>query len=232
MSVLTLDSLVSIGENHVSYGGNKYFRRNAHKVELCSHGRKKEPLLAVNYMSVSAKIARRHLENVPIKSDGPIEVNWSEVTEDEFNQWGSLKFFGMNASAAETVTLQTATQQNLKLMCFWINENPLIKCLNNDANSVRQAMADEGKDARIVSSILIITDAQLAEHFASHSATSLTVTGDAADFGITAGTGRVGSRTINLVEGTALAYGLRRVGKWSKGKSQIERMEHDWFSFG
>jgi len=90
MSVLTLDSLVSIGENHVSYGGNKYFRRNAHKVELCSHGRKKEPLLAVNYMSVSAKIARLHLENVPIKPDGPTDVNWSDVTSDDFTPWRSL----------------------------------------------------------------------------------------------------------------------------------------------
>ena len=55
MSVLTLDSLVKIENNYVSYGGNKYFRRNAHRMELCSHGRKKASAISVNYMSISAK---------------------------------------------------------------------------------------------------------------------------------------------------------------------------------
>ncbi|MEM7522418.1 MAG: hypothetical protein AAF360_01385 [Pseudomonadota bacterium] len=232
MSSLTLDSLVDIGENHVTYDGNKYFRRNAQRIELCSHGRKKEPLFGVNYMSVSAKIARRHLEKTPVKIYGPIEVNWSVLSEEELNQWGGLKFFGFNAAAADTFTLRTAVEQSLKLMCVWINETPLINCLNRDAGKVREEMADEGKDARIASSILIVTEARLAEHFATQSSTSLTVDAMNADIGITAGTGRVGSKTIRLAAGTTFAYGLHKVKKWKKGKEEIDSLEDDWFSFG
>ncbi|MDW3224921.1 MAG: hypothetical protein R8G34_18895 [Paracoccaceae bacterium] len=232
MSVLTLDSLVDIGENHVSYHGNKYFRRNADRVELGSHGRKKDSVLSVNYMSISAKIARRHLETVPINVGDPIGVNWSETSQDSLSHWGGLKFFGMNSEIATSFDHRTAETQRLKLMCIWINEDPLKKCLNYDANTVRENMAEEGKDARIVSSLLIVADTHLAEHFATHSSDALTMKAKDADLAITAGTGRVGSKTIRLAAGTCFAYGLHKPKKWTKGKDQIERLEDDWFSFG
>lgn len=231
MTVLTLSSLVDIRDNYVSYGGNKYFRRGAERIELCSHGRKQTPMIGANYMSVSAKIARHHLEDVAINVGDPIEVNWSEVTQDELDQWGSLSFFGINAEAAEGFDLRTAQRQNLKLMCIWINETPLINCLNRDANAVRNDMADEGKDARIVSSILVATDTLLANHFASHSSSPLTVSAFDSELGITAGTGRLGSKTIRLAEGTTFAYGLHKVRRWSKRKEQIEELADDWFAY-
>lgn len=232
MSGLTLDSLVEIRKHHVRYGGNKYFRRNAHRVEICSHGRKKSSAVTVNYMSVSAKIARHHLETVPIKVDGPIEVNWSETTQEDLNHWGSLKFFDVNAEVADGFDHQTAVSQRLKLMCFWINETPLKDCLNNRADRVRDEMAAEGNDARIASSILVVASSQLAEHFATYSSTSLTLNSMSTDIGITAGSTRLSSQTIRLAEGTTFAYGLHKPKKWSKGKAQIEQLEDDWFSFG
>ena len=145
MSVTFMDRTVDIGENHVTYDGNKYFRRNAQRVELGSHGRKQAPAFGVKYMSVSAKIARRHLERRPVKVGAPVEVDWSVVTEEELNQWGGLKFFGMDAEVADTFDHRTATEMRLKLVCIWINENPLTKCLNEDAIAVRDSMAEEGK---------------------------------------------------------------------------------------
>ena len=68
MSSMTIDSMVDLKQNYVEYGGNKYFRRNAHKIALCSHGRKSDSVLATNYMQITAKIANRHLENVIWKS--------------------------------------------------------------------------------------------------------------------------------------------------------------------
>jgi hypothetical protein len=232
MAALSLDSFVNFGENHIEYDGNKYFRRNAGSVELGSHGRMKKPAFGVNYMSVSAKIARRHLENRPIKVGDPIEVNWSSVTDEELNQWGILKFFGVTAGVADTFNQQTAIDHNLKLVRVWINENPLTKCLNEDADAVRESMAKEGKDARVVSSILILMDSDLATHFASQSDASITVSSISSDLGISAGTGRVGTKTIQLTPGTTIGYGLHKVKKWTKNKEQIDRLEDEWFSFG
>lgn len=231
MSEFIIDELVSIKPNHVGYDGYKYFRKGANKIHLGSHGRKQASPLSVNYMSVSGRIARRHLENVPIKSYGPIEVNWQDATTSDLGQSGMLKFFGLDTSVVHGVDKETAQAQSLKLMNFWINQNPLKNCLNNDANTVRNSMAEEGKDARVVSSILVIMEAQLAEFFSTQSSTSLTANGTDGELGITAGNSRAASKTITLANGTTFAYGLHKA-KWRNGKSEIKELEDDWFSFG
>ncbi len=233
MSSLVIDDLVTIKKNHIVFGGNKYFRRNAHKIVLCCHGRKSDSALTANYMQVTAKIANRHLETVPIKTSSPIEVDWTEISQKDLNLEVAPKFFGFDTEIAQDFDQTLAEQQHLKLMCFWINEGPLKKCLNNKANAVRNAMAAEGKDARIVSSILVAMDIKLAEHFSTHSATSLTVS-DMGDeiLGITAGSGRVGSKTIQMAEGSTFCYGLHKVKGWRNSKTEIKQLEDDWFSFG
>lgn len=232
MSSFTIDSIVDFKENHITYDGNKYFRRNADKIVLGCHGQKRPGPLSVNYMSVTAKIANRHLENVPIKVSDPIEVDWEEVSSKELNPSGKLKFFGFDTDLASNFNQTLAVQQNLKLMCFWINEGPLKKCLNNDANAVRNAMAAEGKDARIVSSILVAMEIKLAEHFSTNSTTSLTVSDMNGSLGITAGTGRIGSKTIQLVDDATIGYGLSKVKGWKDSKGEIKQLQEDWFSFG
>ena len=227
MSELTIDSLVSIKKNHVKYSGNKYFRRNAHVVELGGYGRKKTEALSVNYLSVSGRIAKRHFEKIPLKSAGPIEVNWHDVSRSDLGQTANLKFFGFDTEQASAFDLIDAEAQRLKLMCFWVNENPL----NNDANAVRENMAEEGKDARVVSSILVAMDTRLAEFFSSQSTVSLDGSDPDTALGITAGTGYVGSKTIRLVGDTTIAYALQRP-KWRNRKSEIDQLEDDWFSFG
>lgn len=232
MSDFIIESVVDIKKNHVSFDRDKYFRRSAHKMELCSYGRKHASAIEVNYMSVSGKIARQHLETVPIQTYGPIEVNWMEVTQEDLYQGVSLKYFGFNTDVSHTFDQVTAQKQGIRLMSFWIEEDPLKKCLNKHAHAVRKAMAEERKDARIVSSILVAMDTRLAEHFSSQSETSMTVSGEAEHLEITAGSGRTDRKSIQLAPDTTFAYGLHKVKKWTNGKSEIKQLEDDWFSFG
>ena len=135
----------------------------------------------------------------------------------------------LRAEVASGFDKRDAERMKLKLVSIWINENPLKNCLNQDANSVREAMAKEGNDARIASSILVATTAELAQEFASSASGSVTVSALGNEIGVSVGSGKSGTTTIRLAENTTFAYGLHKVKKWSKGKTQIEDLEDDWY---
>ena len=233
MSSLVIDDLVSIKKNHIVFDRNKYFRRSAHKMELCNYGRKSDSVLTANYMQITGKMAKQHLESVPIETIGPFKVDWTDISQKDLKLDVAPKFFGFDTEIALEFDKTLAEQMQFELMCFYINERPLRICLNDKANVVRNEMAAEGKDARIVSSILVAMDIKLAEHFSTHSAASLTASKMSEKIlGITAGTGRVGSKTIQITPGVALGYGLHKVKGWRKSKTEIKQLEDDWVSFG
>ncbi|MBM4255171.1 MAG: hypothetical protein FJ147_04655 [Deltaproteobacteria bacterium] len=51
-----------VTEHYLEFGGMKYFRENAHNVEMCSYGEKKDPIGPRVYLDVQNKIKPEYLE--------------------------------------------------------------------------------------------------------------------------------------------------------------------------
>ncbi|MBT8410508.1 MAG: hypothetical protein KJP02_01750 [Octadecabacter sp.] len=222
---------VKITKHKFSYGGLGYFRTNAHLVELGSHGQKKDPIGAKAYIDPAGKIRASHLASRPIKIS-TVTIDWADVKSSDFDAGATLKFLGLGRKHGVSFDLADARSAKLKLMNFSIAENPLKRCLNNDADTVRRSMAEEGNDARLVGETWIAMEAELAEHIETNWSTghSWEALGNSLD--LTVSGGRHGSQTVTLGPGTCFAYKLYKVKKWSKGKESIEDLEADYKGMG
>jgi hypothetical protein len=100
----------------------------------------------------------------------------------------------------------------------------------NADRPARNQMADEGNDARIVSEIWMVVEAELAEHFKTYGSTSAGVEIKAikGDAQLTVSGGKQGSQSIVLSKGTTFAYRLHKVNDWNKGKTRVEGVEDDY----
>lgn len=207
------------------YGGLKYFRGNAHLLEMGSYGKKKDPVGAKAFLNPQNKVKRDCLVN-RIKKGKPVDIDWAQTNEADVEANGSLQAFGLDANAATSFSYSKTKKAKLKLFNLSIDEGPLKSMLNNDANGARKYLADEGKDGRIISEVWVVMEADLAEHF--DTSASIMVSSKAADLNITAKGGKYGTQNIQLSNGTTFAYKLHKIKKWNKGKTKIEDMTADY----
>jgi hypothetical protein len=218
-----------ITTNYFEFGVHKYFRGNAHLVELGTYGEKKDPIGAKAYIDPQNKVKREYLVN-RVSRGQPVGINWSQTTAATLEVNGPIKVFGLNLSVAASYDYKKVASANLKLYNLSIAEGPLKAMLNNDAGGARKYLAEEGKDGRIVSEVWVVMEAELAEHFDTSS--SLVVTEQNVDLRVTAKGGKHGTQTITLSSGTTFAYKLHKVKDWNKDKTRIEDMEADYKGMG
>lgn len=223
---------INITDHYFQYGALKYFRTNAHLVELATFGEKKDPIGAKAYLDPQGKIKASHLAERPIKISPSISIDWDDVKEKDLEGGAVLKFLGLGRKHGVSFDYKKAKSAKLKLLSISIDEGPLTRCLNNDADIVRNAMADEGNDARIASETWFVVEAELAEHIDANFSTNheWSAFGNSIDLTVTGG--KHGSQTITLGAGSTFAYKLHKVKKWNKDKTRIEDMEADYKGFG
>lgn len=222
---------VKITDHYFKHGGLKYFRGNAHLVELGTHGEKKDPIGAKAYLDPNGKIKASHLADRPIKKS-TVDINWSSVKKADLEGDAVLKFFGLGRSHAVSFDYAKAKKADLQLINFSIAETPLKRCLNNDANTVRNSLADEGSDGRVVSEVWVVVEAELAEHVESNWGTGHSWSFGSNTLDLSVSGGSVGTQTISIGTGTTFAYKMHKVKKWSKGKEEIEDLEADYKGMG
>ena len=216
-----------ITEHYFEFGGVKYFRENAHNVEIGSYGEKKDPIGPKAHLDVQNKVKSEHLIN-RVKYNTHTNTNWNETTKAEVEAEGVLKFFSLGKEAAVNATYEKAKDAKLELVNFAIDEGPLKAMLNKDADGARNYLADEGNDGRIVSEVWIVLDAELSEHFATYGSISASVHAAGSSLSVTVTGGKHGSQTVTLSKGTTFAYKLHKVKDWNKGKTQTENLEADY----
>lgn len=219
---------IKITDHMFKYGGMKYFRGNAHLVELGCHGEKKDPIGPKAYLDVAGKIRASHLADRPIKQGRPLSIDWDEVKRADLESGISLKFFGMGAKGAASFDYAKAKSANLQLINYSIAENPLKRCLNNDANTVRRSMFDEGNDARVVSEIWIVVEAELATALDQNFQHNGEFSYAGQSLQLELSLGKTLNETISIGAGTVFAYKMHKVKKWDKKTEQIEDMEADY----
>jgi hypothetical protein len=216
-----------ITDDYFDYGSHKYFRGNAHILQIGSFGEKKDPIGAKSYIDPQNKVMGKILAERVIKGTS-ISVDWGQTNKTTFEINGALKFFGKDGKLDTNGSYEKVKSANLKLVNFYILETPLKLMLNNDAGAARAFMADEGNDARIVTEVWVAMEAELAEVMDNSTSGSLGITGD--DFGVkvTVSHSKSGSTSITLSPGTTFAYKSHKVKNWTNNKTKIDNMEADY----
>ena len=217
-----------ITDHMFQYGSLKYFRGNAHLVELGCHGQKKDPIGAKAYLDPAGKIRAALLADRPIKQGTPVTIDWAEVKKANLESVGVLKYFGIGAKSAKSFDYELAKSARLELVNFSIAENPLKRCLNNDADTVRRSMFAEGNDARVVSEVWVVVDAELSRELKRNAGRNVDVTYAGNSLSISVDTGTETMEQIEIGEGTVFAYKMHKVKKWDKKTEKIEDLEADY----
>lgn len=220
-----------VTQHYFRYGTNKYFRGNAHLVELCTYGDKHDPIGAKAYLDPQNKVKREHVES-RVQFGTRVKIDWAEVSQADLEADAVLKFFGLGKSAAASFDYAKAKSARLELINLYINEGPLKTMLNNDADGARNYLADEGGDGRIVSEVWVVVDAELGEQFATYGEATASVEAFDSSLKLTVSGGKNGTQTLVISSGTTFAYKLHKVKDWDKGKTKIEDMEADYKGMG
>ena len=216
-----------ITDNYFEFGNQKYFRVNAHLVQVGTYGKKKDPLGARAYLDPQSKVQSKYLEGRV--QTGPVAtVDWGQTTKAAMEVNGLLTFFGLNGKIDTNGTYEKVKNAHLKLANFFILPGPLTSMLNTDADGARHYLVDEGNDGRIVSEVWVAMEAELAEHFEMYGKSSLSAKANGAELEMTVTGGKYGSQTITFSTDTTFAYKLHKVKNWSNNKTHIEEMEADY----
>lgn len=221
--------MIEIKDNYFkAVDGNLYFRRNSLAVSLGGYGPKKTPVFQANYLSVDGHLNYDFLGGHVNKS-GPFDIDWSASSQADIG--GSLDTYFDVGGVQASFDHQKAKIAKLKLLRFNVDANPLKTILNTQALAVRQAMKNEGNDARICSSVWVVVSGLLGERFASSvSITAEATTTSGLKISAQGGGSWSGSESITYSSGAVLAYALHKVKKWDG--ERIADMEDDWLSIG
>jgi hypothetical protein len=219
---------VKISDSKFVYSGKGYFRGGCEDINLCSFGEKKTPVGKANYLYVAGTVSPANLSKVKVKVSGPYTIEWEKYSDSDVNV--GIKYLtavggqvGFNRRAAKSA--------NLVLMKLSLTSIALKKLLNQHAHFARNRMKEEGNDARIVSDVWIVMEAQLASKVTTGG--SVSVSAPLGASGFTLEVGASGSATngskVQIPENTCFAYLLAKVKKWDKvgGEWEVVEMEDD-----
>ena len=206
-----------ITENYFEFGNQKYFRGNAHLVEIGTYGEKKDPIGARAYLDPQSKVQTEHLES-HVKTGTVATVDWGETTKADVEVNGLLKFFGLNGKIDTNGTYEKVKNAHLKLANFFILEGPLTRMLNTNADGARHYLADEGDDGRIVSEVWVALKPSWPNTLARTARARCPPKPKERNWKLPSAGGKYGSQTITLSQGTTFAYKLYKVKDWNQGQ--------------
>lgn len=220
-----------VSKHSFTYNGEKYFRDQSENIQICSFGEKDDPVGTKASLNVINHVARANLKG-RVRYVTTAVIDWDRQTKVDVETEGTLKYFTLGASGTATFSYEKAKSGHLKLVKFVVDEGPLQTMLNKEADGARKFLAQEGRDGRIVSTVWIVAEGELAESFSTAASSGGSVTADvtkAAQLQLTAnhsGSSN-GSTSIILDKHTCFAYNLHRVTKWNKDKTQVLELDTD-----
>lgn len=220
-----------VAQHYFTYNNIKYFRTKAEDLRLGSYGEKKDPLGAMAYLAVQSHVKNEHLAG-HAQFVGPITVDWASQNSADFSSSGEVTYFTVSGSGSAQASYRDAVAANLKLIKLSLTEGALQRILNNEAGGARSFLADEGGDARVVSSVFIVVDATIGEAFAASAGTSGSITAQLTKaLGLSFKVTTTGSSsrlvTVEPGVGSTFAYGLHKVSDWNRGRTRVEDLEDD-----
>ena len=153
---------MKLTKHMVEINGMKYFRGNAHLVNLGTVGKKYDPIGAKAYLDPERNINRDKIEAYIKDQNYAVDINFSKYTQGDLEVNGKVKVYGVKLSGSSSYSYSKLKTAKLSLLNFHLNEAQLKRLINNNS-SVFNFLKNEGNDARIVSEIWIVVEAEIAE---------------------------------------------------------------------
>jgi hypothetical protein len=223
-------STTKITDHTFEFGSTKYFRDNCQAIEMCSNGKKKDPIGDEASLEVNDRVMPEILAKYRVKTNEPAKIDWATTTKAALNAQGVLKFFGIGKSGAVEFTYESAKSANLELIYISIDLGPLKEMLNKDAGAACSYLRTEGSNGRIVNGVFVVVSAELSQHFSAYGSASASVQASGSSASVSATGGKYGTQTIVLGKGSIFAYSMAKVKNWTKDKKAIEDMDVDYKS--
>lgn len=219
---------VKISDSKFVYSSKSYFRGGCEDVNLVSFGEKKTPLGKASYLYVAGTVSPANLAKVNVTTSGPYAIEWDNYSDKQVNV--GIKYLTV-AGGQGAFSRRAAKSANLVLMKLSVPSNALERLLNKHANVARRNLKEEGKDARIVSDVWIVMEAELASRVTTGG--SVSVSAPLGTSGFTLNVGASSSSTtsskVQIPKNTCFAYLLAKVKKWDRiGREwMVEELEDD-----
>ena len=177
---------------------------------------------------MAGKVSPKNLGEVKVKVSGPYVIEWEKFSDSDVNV--GIKY--LTAAGGQVgFSRNAAKSANLVLMKLSLGSIALKNLLNKHANIARNALKDEGNDARIVSDVWIVMEAQLASKVTTGGSVSVSAPLGTSGFTLEVGGSSSSTTTtaVQIPENTCFAYLLAKVKKWDKvdGKWMVEELEDD-----
>ena len=219
---------VTISDSKFVYSGKSYFRGGCEDVNLVSFGEKKSPIGKPHYLYVAGTVTATSLAQAKVTVSGPYSIEWAKFSDTDVNV--GIKY--LTAAGGQVgFSRNAAKSANLVLMKLSLNSIALKTLLNKHAGTARNYLRDEGNDARIVSDVWIVMEAQLASKVTSGGSVSVSAPVGTSGFNLEVGTSASSTVATNvqIPENTCFAYLFSKVKKWDKvnGESMVEELEDD-----
>lgn len=224
-----MSTSTKVAKQYLKHNNIKYFRSKAENVQLGSYGRKKDAVGAMAYLSVHDRVDPKNMVG-RARFLGRTTIDWDSTSSSEWESSGAVTYLTVNGRGSATAGLRSARRAHLELIKLGMDAGDLQQMLNRAAGKARRYLRDEGNDARFVSEIYVVVEAEIAESFASAVASGGEVVAKLtkalslefeADHRHSSG----GSVSVIPSRGTTFAYGMHKVARWDGDR--ITRLEDD-----
>ncbi len=216
-----------VTESYFELGGRKYFRGNAQLLQMGTFGAKNGSFGGRAYLDPEANVLPAYLEG-RVLAGTIAKIDWAQVSKTAVEVNGQLTYQGLDGAVEVGAGYEKIKTARLELANFYMLEAPLKEMLNTVADGARKGLAKEGADGRIVTEVWVGLTIELAEHFRSYAAGTLSVKAKDGALQATATGGKHGAQSIQFLPGTCFAYKLHKVKDWKNGKTFIANMEADY----
>ena len=210
---------LKITDSHMVFEGMHWFRGGASAVRLSDHGRKRSPVLSVNYLEVQGSVP---LSKMKIRKCAIIESDYAGVSEADL--LANIDVAGVFKGSSKTA-LKDLREGRIKLAQFAIDDEDL-RAAANSAPNVIQRLIEYGNDARLVDTVFTVLEASTAEVFGASESVSLSVDAGVVNLSVD---GRVSGSTgasTSLSAKETFSYGLAKL-DWDEKKTKILLLKRD-----
>ena len=210
---------VVVAENHLTFGGVRYFRGGAQTVQLLSIGEKKKPLIGQNRLEVKDNIL---VGKVQAAKSSMIEIDFTSTKKSAFTTAVSAIIEGIPVHLDGGAAFDKMHAHELKLVLLSVTTGDLVSAVNKSPQA-KQKLIDWGDDARGVHQAFFVIDAKTASQFGSNTTVNLSagVKGMEAKVGASSQTSNTSS--VVLPAGMCFAYLLAKFDWDAKQKKNVTK---------
>jgi hypothetical protein len=207
-----------VKNNHLTYNGINYFRVGSEDTYLGCYGEKKSPIFQGNYLETQDGLPAKKLK---VKNAVEATIDFSNTTEAELlANINVAGVFGVNKNTA----YKDMKSGQLRLYKLIIDLEDLRKAANDSPNHLER-LDSYGKDARIVSDLFVVLDANESKSFSTATSFGVSISAGVIKIEAQGGAQINGSTTVTVSDGSIFAYGLAKI-KWDKN-DKIEKLTDD-----